>query len=165
MKNRKYKFCITLVMSAVLMLSVLCVGVSAMNAGNNIISRHGDIMNGTAPAGRSTADTTSDGGNMTDDTFEGNIDSGTDGHIDDNSGTGEFGDDTSNISSTASDDTTAGPVESMIDGVMTDAADAIDDTANAVEDATDGNMWGIIIAIIIIAAIAALLFAFFVRKK
>ncbi len=87
-------------------------------------------------------------------------------------GTGEFGDDTSDTSFDATDttadttkdtDTTrhdeTGNLESAIDGVM-------DDTGNTVDDMEDGmGIWGVVIVIAIIAAIAILVFAFFSKRK
>ncbi|MBQ2765415.1 MAG: hypothetical protein IJF48_00325 [Clostridia bacterium] len=78
-------------------------------------------------------------------------------------GTGEFGDDTSNTLGAATDDTSRdsgnGPVESVIDGIGSDAAGAADDATNGM------SIWGIIIVIAIIAAIAVLVFAFFSKRK
>lgn len=91
-------------------------------------------------------------------------------------GTGEFGNDTSDTSSDATDsthdsmsdttkdtDTTrhdeTGSLGSSIDGV-------IDDTENTVDDMTNGiGVWGVVIVIAIIAAIAILVFAFFSKRK
>ena len=90
-------------------------------------------------------------------------------------GTGEFGDDTSDTSSDATDtsadstsdttdtDTTrhdeTGNLESSLDGV-------INDTENTVDDMTNGiGVWGVVIVIAIIAAIAILIFAFFSKRK
>ncbi len=96
--------------------------------------------------------------------YEGNIDSGTDGMIDDNgnndsgmmdtgSGTGEFADDT----------TAKNPVSDAADDIINGTKDAVDNVADA---ATGGmGVWGVIIAVLIIVAIIVLLFAFFSKKK
>lgn len=91
-------------------------------------------------------------------------------------GTGEFFDDTTgsfdenppaDAPNAPADDTTESKVESALDNVVTDAEGAVSDVVDGAEDMLTGNgsMWGIVLIIIIIAAIAVLLFALFSRKK
>ena len=58
-------------------------------------------------------------------------------------------------------------MESALDNVVTDAEGAVSDVVDGAEDMLTGNgsMWGIVLIIIIIAAVAVLLFALFSRKK
>lgn len=90
-------------------------------------------------------------------------------------GTGEFGDDTSDTASDATDttDTSAsdskntdttrhdetGSLESSLDGVVNDTENAVDDMSNGI------GIWGVVIVIAIIAAIAILVFALFSKRK
>jgi len=87
---------------------------------------------------------------QTENTDQGNIDSGSDGNIDENG--------SSNSGSLPN------AVESVVTGAVNDVSDAVNSAENAVNDATDGNMWGIIIAIAIIGGLAALLFVLLRRK-
>ena len=91
-------------------------------------------------------------------------------------GTGEFFDDTTgsfdenppaDAPNAPADDTTESKVESALDNVVTDAEGAVSDVVDGAEDmlAENGSMWGIVLIIIIIAAVAVLLFALFSRKK
>ena len=91
-------------------------------------------------------------------------------------GTGEFFDDTTgsfdenppaDAPNAPADDTTESKVESALDNVVTDAEGAVSDVVDGAEDMLTGNgsMWGIVLIIIIIAAVAVLLFALFSRKK
>ena len=91
-------------------------------------------------------------------------------------GTGEFFDDTTgsfdenppaDAPNAPAEDTTEGKVESALDNVVTDAEGAVSDVVDGAEDMLTGNgsMWGIVLIIIIIAAVAVLLFALFSRKK
>ena len=104
------------------------------------------------------------GNNVTDgmDKSNGNIDSGTDGFIDENSGTGEFADEnTTNADASMENgsNTSKNPAQSAVDNAVNGAQDAV-------EEVTGGmSVWGIVIAVIIIAAVAALLFALFSGKK
>ena len=151
MKTRFFKKSLLVLFCITVLVAFMSASVSANMVKNRMTSRAG------------TADSDTNVRNS-DDSYEGNIDSGTDGHVGENSDTGEFGSATDN--SPAGKDTTANsPVESVIDGVVTDAANAVDNVGNAVENATGGNMWGIIIAIVVIGALAAILFALFTRKK
>lgn len=80
--------------------------------------------------------------------YDGNIDSGTDGHIDDNgSGTGEF-----------ADDYGSNPIGRAAGDMVRGAEDAVDTVTGGM------GIWGVIIAVVIIAAILALVFAFFRRR-
>lgn len=80
--------------------------------------------------------------------YGGNIDSGTDGHIDDNgSGTGEF-----------ADDSGSNPIGKAAGDMVRGAEDAVDTVTGGM------GVWGVIIAVVIIAAILALVFAFFKRR-
>ncbi len=97
-----------------------------------------------------------------DETYKGNIDTSSDGHI--GSGTGDQADDTAmGNNGTNKHDAGEGPVESVVDGAMNGAANAVDD----VTDAATGGMgvWGIVIVVIIIAAIAILIYFFFAKRK
>ena len=143
--------------SFALIFSVLTMNVTAMGAMGGI------SRGGNAVAGRSSDSHVADSGLNGDASIDngmgnGNIDSGTDGHIDENSGTGEFADENTTDYMNGKD-TGKHPVESAVDNVVTDAA-------GAVEDMTDGmSVWGIIIAIVVIVAAAALIFALFSRRK
>lgn len=108
--------------------------------------------------GDSNADHNKDNGGM----GNGNIDSGTDGYIDENSGTGEFADENTTNADTSRDtsrDTSKDPVGSAVDNVVTDAQNAVDEITGGM------SVWGVVIAVVIIGAIAALIFAFFTKKK
>ena len=60
---------------------------------------------------------------------------------------------------TTGDTGSDGPMESAIDSAADGAADMVD-------QATDGtNIWGIVIAIVVIVAVGVLIFAFMPRKK
>ena len=63
-------------------------------------------------------------------------------------GTGEFANDTSNNT-----------LESAIDNTVTDAENAVTDAANGI------GVWGVVIAIAIVAVLAIILFAFLGRRK
>ena len=152
MKKKLFKKCALVFLCITMVFTFMSVLVSANMMKNRMTSRAG------------TADSDSNGSQNAD-SYEGNIDSGTDGHIDENSDTGEFGSATENNDITVNDTSSQGPVESVIDGVVTDATNAVDNVGNAVDNATGGSMWGIIIAIVVIGALAAILFAFFTRKK
>ena len=89
-------------------------------------------------------------------------------------GTGEFFDDTTgsfdenppaDAPNAPADDTTESKVESALDNVVTDAEGAVSDVVDGAEDmlAENGSMWGIVLIIIIIAAVAVLLFALLSR--
>lgn len=95
-------------------------------------------------------------------------------------GTGEFGDDTSNMGDSATDTTddmrdTADSgansnnddmsnIDSSPDGVIDRVDEGVID--EVVDDARGGmGVWGVVIVIAIIAAIAVLVFAFFPRRK
>ncbi len=100
-----------------------------------------------------------------DTTFEGNIDTGNDGHIGENSGTGEFGDDTSAPASNSNDTTQKNPVESVVDDVSQGVNDAAQNVTDAVTGDSGMNIWGVVIAVVIVVAIAALIFALFSKKR
>ncbi len=88
-------------------------------------------------------------------------------------GTGEFADDTTGNDS-------KNPAESAIDGVITDGSNALSDAMdsntnesgtaengmqNGDENADGFSIWGIIIAIVVVAAVAALVLVFVSKKK
>lgn len=90
-------------------------------------------------------------------------------------GTGEFADDTSNVPDAADppalnapSDGTVGDAESALDNIVTDAENAVSDAVDGAEDMVTGTsrfgIWGIVIAIAVIAALSVLLFAMFSRK-
>ena len=162
MKSRIYKL-LCFALTAMLVSVIFTLGASA-----NMSFRSGGISRSSEELADDTADkngivhepdtSNADSHNTT------NSGSHTDGTA---PGTGEFADDTSNNGGTMngnntngnSNDTANGPVESAIDGIVTDATDMVDDAASGM------GIWGIIIVIAIIAAIAILLFAFFGRRR
>lgn len=90
-------------------------------------------------------------------------------------GTGEFADDTSNVPDAADppalnapSDGTAGDAESALDNLITDAENAVGDAVDGAEDMVTGTsrfgIWGIVIAVAVIAALSVLLFAMFSKK-
>ena len=169
MKKSIYKKFLLLTLTVAFAFSLFTLGVGAVTRAR-VGAREGDSVDSSAH------DTTDEnhGGMGT------NVDTGNDGHIGENSGTGEFGDDTTHNDTTHSGtdsavgdhnketdhNTSEGPVESIVGGAANGAADIVDNAAGAVDNATGGmSVWGIVIAIIIIAAIAILVFALFSRRK
>ncbi len=163
MKSRIYKF-ICFALAAMLISVIFTLGASA-----NLKFRSGGISRSSEELADDTADKNGvvhEPDTSHADSNHNNSNSSTNGTDGTAPGTGEFGDDTSNNGSNNSgsmngnsNSNGTGPVESAIDGIVTDAADAVG-------DATDGmGIWGIIIIIAIIAAIAVLLFSFFGRRK
>ncbi len=106
----------------------------------------------TVRSGETTANSMMSDTENGSETYAGNIDSGSDGHID---GSADGKDAQSPIPNA---------VESVVDGAITDVSDAVNSAENAVNDATDGNMWGILIAILIIGGLAAVLFVILKKK-
>lgn len=148
MKRLLYKRLIIISLITAVIASLLSLGISATTR----------IRPGVGRAAEPAAPAES----IDDTSYEGNIDSGDDGHIGENSGTGEFGDDTSD---TADSTSSKNPVESVIDDVSQGVNDAVDNVGDAMENASGGiNVWGIVIAVVIVIAIAALIFALFSRK-
>lgn len=123
----------------------------ANGTGGDSSMRSGTDMGGSSRAGSGTGAGSGsiqdragvDSGSGADTTmYGGNIDSGTDGHIDD----------------TGSHSMTDNPIGRA-------AGDMVRGAENAVEEVSGGmGIWGVIITVVIIAAILALIFAFF-RKK
>lgn len=165
MKRSVYTKILCAVVSVLFAVTLLCVSTSAMGFREGM-TREG---NTAADSGMTETGSTAAGDNSTmgDDTYEGNIDTGDDGFIG-NPGTGDLADDTDTMDDNSKETgnsavETEGPMESAVDGVANDAANAVDD----VTDMVSGSMgiWGIIIVIVIIAVIAILVFVFFSKKK
>ncbi len=169
MKKLIYKRSFMITLAIFLVMTILTIGTGALSFREGM----GPTDN-NSPSDSSTIDSTA-----SDSTAESDVNGGA-GSNDTtmpppNDGTGEFADDTSNnggTSAVTSNDTsrdTSTDSSTPLDpdaGLATDGDGFIDDGEPT--ETTDNNtmsVWGIVIAIIIIAAIAILIFVFFAKKK
>lgn len=172
MNNKSHKWPVRLytVCAVVLLMLLFAVGAAALSFRSGSMP---DAANN--PAESTVGDTTAADSFVTDATDTIDL-SGDTTAPDSAPGTGEFFDDTTgsfdenppaDAPNAPVDDTTEGKVESALDNVVTDAEGAVSDVVDGAEDMLTGNgsVWGIVLMIIIIAAVAVLLFALFSRKK
>ncbi len=165
---RKRLFIITL--AVIFAMSLLIISTSAMGVRAGMDQGENNTLDSVLD------DTTSDSASGDSNTNDSSGSDSTQNNTSDSTGagTGEFGVDTSdNASNSANgaDDTSrenALTNDSMnaSDGIATDRDGIIDDGLDT-EESTNNDMsiWGIVIAIIIIAAIAGLIAVFFTKKK
>lgn len=171
MKHMIYKKSIGFVLLTAVLISVFTLGASAIGFREGM-----SPSNENNPADAGAADSTAaadDNEPLSTETGENGIIGGADNDTAPGGTTGDFD---STDSDTAARDTTndttrdttrdttddsgsEGPMESAIDSAADGAADMVD-------QATDGtNIWGIVIAIVVIVAVGVLIFAFMPRKK
>ncbi len=164
MKNSLCRKLILCAASIAVIFSIMTVSASAMgfsagiarDGSNNSSNTNADSNTGNSSSGNNGMMGGGTAGN------DGNIDSGTDGFIDENSGTGEFADENTTNGDNSRENgknTSKSPVESAVDNVVTDGENAVEEVTGSM------SVWGIVIAVVIIAAVAALLFALFSGKK